>query len=549
MVTFLQKPSKTNNAIDATWMLLKALSLQHKITRSSLSELLLAHPEYPSLQSISDVLTRFKVENASFKLTLAQLQELPAPLLVHLRTQGGTFVVITKQQHDAITYSDGISYTTESLADFTQKWTGITLIAEPTQAAGEPNYAQKRKQEHWQQLRIPALIAIAAILLISVAGLNALAFTWLTTTALTLKLIGLVASGLLLAVHIEGKQSFASSLCQLNDKTDCNAILTSPAAMLWGWVSWAELGFLYYAGGGVCLCLGMLTNQLSATLTLLAGLSFLALPYTVFSVYYQWQVAKQWCALCLGVQALLLAESFLYGFSTSFTLPSMALLALTLIGFGLPVGGWLLLKPLWKDSLQLRKTKRELSKLKNNPELFGQLLRQQTAMPALTPPVQAIHLGATDAAHTLVVVTNPYCGPCAKTHEALEELLHNNPRLQAYLIITTCYSERNQQVTKHLLAYQAQGNDLTQALHDWYAQPKKNYNQWASRYLVPNTEGYEATIEAYCTWTDIPEITGTPTIYLDGFQLPKQYSLKELDTVLMGLHTPNSTKKNFAKLL
>ena len=535
MATFLQKPSKTNNAIDATWVLIKALSLQHKITRSSLSELLLAHPEYPSLQSISDVLTRFKVENASFKLTLAQLQELPAPLLVHLRTQGGTFVIITQQQQDAITYSDGISHTTESLTDFTQKWTGVTLIAEPTQAAGEPNYPEKRKQERWQQLRSPALLAIAAILLVSVAGLNALAFTWLTTTALTFKLIGLVASGLLLAVHIEGKQSFASSLCQLNDKTDCNAILTSPAAMLWGWVSWAELGFLYYAGGAACLCLGMLTNQLPATLTLLAGLSFLALPYTVFSVYYQWQVAKQWCTLCLAVQVLLVAEAFLYGFSISFTSPSMALFALALIGFGLPVGGWLLLKPLWKDSLQLRKTKRELSKLKNNPELFGQLLRQQPAMPALTPLVQAIRLGTPDAAHTLVVVTNPYCGPCAKAHEVLDNLL-KYVDVQIKVIIYAQNDERDTSalISKHLLAI-AEMNDAKKtenAFNEWY-KTKRDYNRFSAIYPANGAIDKQGVkLEAMANWCLSASITHTPTVFINGFKLPQNYTIDDLKYIL-----------------
>jgi len=51
----------------------------------------------------------------------------------------------------------------------------------------------------------------------------------------------------------------------------------------------------------------------------LAILSFCALPYILFSVYYQWQVAKQWCVLCLTVQTILFAEGIanftLSGFS------------------------------------------------------------------------------------------------------------------------------------------------------------------------------------------------------------------------------------------
>ena len=41
-------------------------------------------------------------------------------------------------------------------------------------------------------------------------------------------------------------------------------------------------------------------------MVLLLGINILALPYTIFSVYYQWRVAKQWCVLCLVVQGLLI---------------------------------------------------------------------------------------------------------------------------------------------------------------------------------------------------------------------------------------------------
>ncbi|HEY2722735.1 MAG TPA: hypothetical protein VGI82_13465 [Chitinophagaceae bacterium] len=39
---------------------------------------------------------------------------------------------------------------------------------------------------------------------------------------------------------------------------------------------------------------------------MISWLNIFALPYTLFSVYYQWKVAKQWCILCLAVQGLLL---------------------------------------------------------------------------------------------------------------------------------------------------------------------------------------------------------------------------------------------------
>jgi len=48
-------------------------------------------------------------------------------------------------------------------------------------------------------------------------------------------------------------------------------------------------------------------GEASASLAIVSLFNLLALPYIIFSVYYQWRVAKQWCVLCLAVQALLLA--------------------------------------------------------------------------------------------------------------------------------------------------------------------------------------------------------------------------------------------------
>jgi hypothetical protein len=44
---------------------------------------------------------------------------------------------------------------------------------------------------------------------------------------------------------------------------------------------------------------------------LLGLLSLVVLPFTLWSVWYQWKVAKTWCPLCLGVVAVLWVEAIL----------------------------------------------------------------------------------------------------------------------------------------------------------------------------------------------------------------------------------------------
>lgn len=549
---FIQQTTQ-DNALLATWALLRALSLHDKITLGSVRDFFLAHPEYPSLQSVSDVLTHFKIENAAFKLELPQLRALPSPVLVHLHTKRGIFVVITEQGADTITYTDGISFYKVAIAEFSKSWTGFTLIAEPSPKVGEANYATKRKQERWQSLRLPTLVALGTLIPVGVALAFHATFSWVWGFQLLLKLLGVALSGSLLSLHIVGKQSFASSFCQVGDKTDCNAILSSPAAMLWGLISWAEVGFIYYAGSLLSLLVALVSEQTGGVLSILSVLSWMALPYPIFSVYYQWCIAKQWCPLCLGVQGVLLAEAALSTYGFPLTELGLATLMVMLLSFGIVLAGWLVTKPLWQASLQLRKTKRELSKFKNNPEVFEQLLRQQPAMPPLPAAVKAIRLGASEAEaqHTLVVVTNPYCGPCAKAHQQLEELLANHPKLCIYLIFTTCYSEKIRRFVSHILSLSSV--KMVEAFSNWHSVSDKNYESWAERFPVekPSTDDTViSTIDAYCEWTNNPELKGTPTFYFNGSLLPKLYRLSDLKWVLSSMNKSHSkgqnlTSKNF----
>ena len=542
--------STQDNALRATWALLRALSLHRQITRSSVESHLLSHPEYPSLQSVSDVLTQFKIENAAFKLELAQLQSLPCPMLVHLRTKQGFFGVITQQQADTL---NGSATHTLSLEEFSKQWTGIVLIAEPSSSAGEVNYAAKRKQERWKHLRLPALAALGTLIPLGLVFLSPSAFSWFWVGLFLLKLFGLGLGTALLSLHIVGKQSFASSFCQVGDKTDCNAILSSPAAMLWGLISWAEVGFIYYAGSLLSLLVALVSEQTGGVMSALSVLSWMALPYPIFSVYYQWRIAKQWCPLCLGVQGVLLAEAALSTYGFSLVGLGLATLMVMLLSFGIVLAGWLVTKPLWQDSLQLRKTKRELSKFKNNPEVFEQLLRQQPAMPLLSPAVKAIRLGASEAEaqHTIVVVTNPYCGPCAKAHKQLEELLAAHGALCAYLIFTTCSEERIKQIVKLLLSLKSSPESiLTDAVSQWYAQSDKDFFRWSQ--LFPTSQNrltvdVDEIVDAHCVWTYGARIKGTPTIFLNGHQLPSIYSIPDLKHVLPGLSIHIFSKTDLAE--
>ncbi len=171
-----------------------------------------------------------------------------------------------------------------------------------------------------------------------------------------------------------------------------------------GNVHWSDVGLVYFAGG---LLAAFLSSTQPQVTPLLGWMALLSLSYVVFSIYYQARVARQWCALCLSVQAVLLVEGLL-GLNQSLTLPtSFPAYAGFAASFLLPTALWLIGKPLWQQTKETDSLRRQLARFKNNPDLFAALLQKQPQAP-LWRPDALITLGNPDAEHVLTVVTNPY---------------------------------------------------------------------------------------------------------------------------------------------
>ncbi|RYF33435.1 MAG: vitamin K epoxide reductase family protein, partial [Cytophagaceae bacterium] len=100
---------------------------------------------------------------------------------------------------------------------------------------------------------------------------------------------------------INSNNPFIQNLCNSDGKNNCNAILKSDASRITSWLSWSEVGFFYFTGSLLSLLFA------PSSLFILAWVNVMALPYTIYSLSYQYR-NKTWCALCCTVQALLVLE-------------------------------------------------------------------------------------------------------------------------------------------------------------------------------------------------------------------------------------------------
>jgi len=425
---------------------------------------------------------------------------------------------------------------------FMKRWNGVYLMAEKNEQSGEKDFKAEKRKAFVKGLipisLVVLLTIISGLLLhrnIELSDINTVLpvyFQYLILFA------GVIVTSMLLWYEIDRNNPLLHKVCTGIAKGNCDAILSGKQSKLFSWLSWSEVGLFYFAGGFLSL---LLVAPLISTVATISYLNILALPYTFFSIYYQGRVAKQWCVLCLSVQALLIlggVNVIMNGLLLPLPEIQLASIFKCVLIYLIPVLLWYALKPYLLRLQEAKNTKREYLRIKFNSEIFETFLKKQKQITVSTDGI-GIDLGNPNATNTLIKVCNPYCGPCAKAHPKIEKLMEENPDLKVKIIFTTP-NDPNHDAFKpvaHLLGISNQnksGEIIKQALDDWYLADKKDYEKFAVKYPMNENSGKQADkIEGMFDWCSAMKIIATPTIFINGYQLPEAFDIEDLQYFLL----------------
>ncbi|SKA29067.1 Uncharacterized membrane protein [Chitinophaga eiseniae] len=541
--------------VASTKLLLDHLKVNVSLT--TLTTEMESHPDFPGILSVSDILSKFGVENLLAKFDAEQLPQLPAPFLTQISGHDGVgtyFTVVRKIDARQVNYYDRETRSWENTAteDFRKNYMGLVLLAEAGEHAGEADYRQHVKAEKRQLiLQYAKLFALPFIGLLAMAaaffreGWSALLPVAFTLTTI----LGAMAGFLLLWYETDQYNPLLQQICTAGKKVNCGAVVHSKASKIAG-ISWSIIGTSYFTGSLLFMLFSGITG--AQALLIMSVVSVLAAPYTLFSVYYQWRVAKQWCLLCLSVQFILLVQLLIPMAGKWHTLaPVTSVTPFTgitfLLSFFLPFLVITQLVPAFRSSKEARQNKMKFNQLKHNQQIFEALLAKQKAVEESTAGL-GITLGNPDARIKLIKVCNPYCGPCSKAHTPVEELLHGSDNLQVQIIFTATNKEDDHRSlpVKHFLAVAENGDNrqIKEVLDGWYLSPTKDYQQFSGKYALPDgamaRQGKK--VEAMRSWCDRAGIKATPTFFLSMpsadatttvlYQLPDIYQIKDLKYIL-----------------
>lgn len=533
------KSRKVNDTFLVCSDILNRCGVKH--TKTHLAGILEEHPEYPSLLCIKDGLERYAVQSAAIRKGGYAYHDFEAPFICSVQqSDWGTpfFTVVTAADEATVVYLDPKTgeETTVSDSEFKKIDKEIMLLVDGEAAQDEVNYAEHRKQERTADLlgQLPFAVAFLAMAFSAIFILRNYPFTvgWPTLFFLLTSGIGLVTSSLLVWHDIDAHNPFLKEVCGgQGKKMNCDAVLGSNGSTFLG-ISWSLWGFAYFAT--FFLSQVLFAPQLGFA-SLWAVLSVLVAPYILYSVYYQWRVLKQWCPLCLSIQAVLLVNLIvsiiMYAKGAAISIDGYAISTVMVLGAALLMLGYYAV-PMLKQARDSKNYERKWKRMRYHPDIFKHLLEKSNP---ITVPYQelGIVIGNPQAKNEIIKVCNPYCGPCSKAHPELERIVQNNPNVKLRIIFTANGKDDDGRTppVAHLLAIQDMYNidKVKQAIDDWYLTPQKDYRKFAEKYPV-NGELKQQLDKIYAMrdWCEIMKIRATPTIFVDGYELPDSYHIAEL---------------------
>jgi len=487
-------------------------------------------PNYGSLLGLQDILTDYQVDNLSVRISADDFHNLDTPVIVQTATPNPQFVIVEKIDGDNISIINRRDEQSNlSFAEFLQTWTGVVILSNVDESSGEPDYSTNWKKGVIKTVKLPLMIFLLGITFflfirsnIVTLPLTVYIFNYLFLTT------GLIVSFLLVRKSVVSKSSFIDRICNITTAGNCNVILEGPASKLLGVISWSEIGLIYYTAS--LISFSVFKNAFG----ILYLINALALPYTFWSIYYQWRIAKTWCVFCLIIQALfwmIFINGTLHLLNNGITVADFigSYRVILVFAWVFVVVG--LMTPLVSKSLEGVQIAQEWSKLKSDDKLFEISLHSEKYYIVEDINTQ-LYFGSTSARFVITIISNPFCDPCAEAHQDIAHLLKMFPQdIRVQIIHAYVGDEQKQYDAAIYLASIYLQNEMEKSMEifeEWYRGGKEHPERFKVKYPVIATEQANMMVHFHQNWRIKEKIIHTPTILVNGFKFPNWYSLKDL---------------------
>jgi protein-disulfide isomerase/uncharacterized membrane protein len=349
-------------------------------------------------------------------------------------------------------------------------------------------------------------------------------------------LLGLVISIFLLGTELGYQSQLVKQVCGAVSSGGCEKVLKSKYAKGMFGITPADASVLYFA---VQFIFYLLSFYFSNFLNILLLFAFGGAAVALWSIYTQAVKLKQWCALCLGIVAVLVLQTGVALFITNSQFLKLISLQPFLFFIFLTTLLTVALLPV-KALIKINKINHqkiaELKKWKTDDGLFLNQWQQERKVDT-TIWENDLVLGNSAAPVLITVACNPYCTPCAKAHKELDDLLYRfagKIKVQVRLLCNaTDETDKKTIAVKAILQKAATVTDnakLQQMLTDWFEW--MNYEKWFSTWQPYQAVKVNDRLQEHSKWVENSAIQFTPTFFINGRKLPGRYNLNDIALLL-----------------
>lgn len=476
------------------------------------------HDDFNSLLSIKELLDLLGLPSLTVYHSLNELIEMdaPLPIIAELRTNVFYYVFISQWDAKYVYVSCGNSLEAIPREEFVQMYTQKSIILD---IDSKPTASALRESLRADLVRwvINLLVSVGYLV-----GLFALV-VYISRKSVLASIIGIVwTSVLLLSLLIVLRSRWKSlrRLCKGEEKMDCNVLLDSPKAQLWEGLSWADIGAIY-ALAALILC-----TQGEAGYMLLPFV--FAIPFTGYSLYYQFIKAKVICKLCCLIQTFIVIGCILIIGSTV-DLSNIDILNI-LCYWGLAILGASSVHYAFIYHHRPRQAintyhARVYRQLKSRMDIFTSLMADSVRLKPPKEACMAVHsIPGLDLELTLVL--NPTCPNCIRELRSLLPKIRSL-RLNVYLLWLGTDARSLSVIDSFWRLYAESEDSLQQGLSIFartYPESLEVYKQQgikvSEQFLLSNALAVE--------WAESYGVHQTPLLIYGDRVLPPYYDIEDI---------------------
>jgi len=455
------------------------------------------------------------IENVAIKVPKEQFIELPESFLA---VYNDTMVLVTKTKTSITIETEEEKQLKLSFNEFLTGWNEVIVAIEPNTNSVMQNEKINTK---WLSNTLPVILLI-------ILSINYNNYNVISTLLLVTSLIGLLLSVFIVQEKFGIKNKISSKFCNINPNTSCDSVIKSSKSEINKWVGFSDLPLLFFSSS----VLAIMIQPKSASI-IIGFLSLIAIPVIGYSVWLQKMQLKKWCVLCLAVSAVIVLQSFVFGFTTT------SFSNITAInGFGFLFSAillttiWLFVKPIFEAKIKAEKGENELKKFKRNYEIFSFLSKDIPVLKGFDS-LEGLTFGNKIAKAQLTIIISPSCGHCYKAFEDGFNLVKKFPERVFLQVLFNVNPENNDNpykaVVETLLAISnINSENAESAISDWHIK-KMDLETWLKKWKM-NTADMKANhqIHQQYNWCLENEFNYTPVKIVNNKLFPNEYDISEI---------------------